>query len=185
MAALGYDGPILIRQSVRFQGASSEVAVVTASNITTNGVQAFLEGASICQTEKPANKVPGLYILTALFVQGQEPLDVYHQYEEISPFVGADYLPWNRDTSFMQAFSAFQFDNEGIMTAYPIYMDMTGEARLRIMETQPAFLIADINGDGASEVIACISAPSSLMSWCKVFTFTSGFPEEYLHVSLN
>ncbi len=185
LAALGYDGPILIRQSVRFQGASSEVAVVTASNITTNGVQAFLEGASICQTEKPANKVPGLYILTALFVQGQEPLEVYHQYEEISPFVGADYLPWNRDTSFLQTFSAFQFDDEGIMTAYPIYMDMTGEARLRIMETQPAFLIADINGDGASEVIACISAPSSLMSWCKVFSFTSGFPEEYLHISLN
>ena len=99
--------------------------------------------------------------------------------------MGADYLPWNRDTSFLQAFSAFQFDDEGIMTAYPIYMDMTGEARLRIMETQPAFLIADINGDGASEVIACISAPSSLMSWCKVFSFTSGFPEEYLHISLN
>ena len=56
LAALGYDGPILIRQSVRFQGASSEVAVVTASNITTNGVQAFLEGASICQTESPQTK---------------------------------------------------------------------------------------------------------------------------------
>lgn len=185
LAALGYDGPVLIRQAVRFQGASSEVAVVTASNITTNGAQAFLEGSSICQTEKPANKVPGLYILTALFVQGQEPLEVYHQYEEISPFVGADYLPWNRDTGFMQSFSAFQFDDEGIMTAYPIYMDMTGEAQLRIMENQPAFLIADINGDGASEVIACINAPSSLMSWCKIFTFTSGFPEEYLHISLN
>lgn len=185
LAVLGYDGPVLIRQAVRFQGASSEVAVVTASNITTNGVQAFLEGASICQAEKPANKEPGLYILTALFVQGQEPLEVYHQYEEISPFVGADYLPWNRDTSFMQAFSAFQFDNEGNMTAYPIYMDMTGEAQLRIMETQPAFLIADINGDSSSEVIACISAPNSLMSWCKVFTFTSGFAEEYLHISLN
>lgn len=185
LAVLEYDGPVLIRQSVSFQGVFSEVAVVTASNIKTNGTREFLEGSSICQTEKPANKVPGLYILTALFVRGQEPLEVYHQYEEILPIVGSDYLPWNRDSSFMQAFPALQFDDEGNMTAYPIYMDMTGEAQLRIMENQPAILIADINGDGASEVIACISAPSSLMSWCKVFTFASGFAEEYLRISLN
>ncbi len=185
LAALGYDGPVLIRQSVSFQGVSSEVAVVTASNVTASETWDLLERSAIHQTERPANKVPGLYILTALFVQGQEPLEVYRQYEEVSPSLGSDYLPWAQDASFMQTLSALQFDSEGNVMEYPVYMDMTGEAQLRIMGTQPAFLIADINGDNASEVIVCINAANSLMSWCKVFTFTSGFAEEYLHIFLN
>lgn len=185
LAALGYDGPVLIRQSVSFQGVSSEVAVVTASNVTASGTWDLLESSAIHQTVRPANKVPGLYILTALFVQGQEPLEVYRQYEEVSPSLGSDYLPWTQDTNFMQTLSALQFDSEGNVTEYPVYMDMAGEAQLRIMGTQPAFLIVDINGDNASEVIACINAANSLMSWCKIFTFTSGSAEEYFHISLN
>lgn len=185
LAAMGYDGPVLIRQSASFQGASTEIAVVTASNVTASGTWDLLESSVIHQTERPANKQPGVYVLMALFVQGQETLEVYRQYEEVSPSLGSDYLPWTQDTSFMQTLSALQFDSEGNVTEYPIYMDMTGEARLRIMGTQPVFLIADINGDNASELIVCTNAVNSLMSWCKVFTFTSGSAEEYLHILLN
>ena len=111
--------------------------------------------------------------------------DIDTEYSEISASMGADHLPWSQDGSYMQPLSAMQFGSDGSVAEYPIFADMNGEQALRVLGVQPDFLIADIDGDGTSEIILCLTGGSSDMSWCKVYSFRSGSLEETLHLTLN
>lgn len=179
------DAPALIQKSATFQKNGMEISVVTASNVSATGTWDLLEAQEITQTDRPKNDAPGVYVITALFVEGAEATEVYSQYSDISSSVGADYLPWSQDVSYMNPLSAMQFDSDGSVTEFPIFTDMTGEMALRALTVQPEFLLADINGDGISEVILCLTGVSSSMSWCKVYSFDSGALEETLHLTLN
>lgn len=83
--------------------------------------------------------------------------DIDTDYSEISASMGADHLPWSQDGSYMQPLSAMQFGSDGSVAEYPIFADMNGEQALRVLGVQPDFLIADIDGDGTSEIILCLT----------------------------
>ena len=181
----GYDGPILIRQSASIQENTMEIAVVTASNVLSSGTLELLEKPFIYHIKQPANNMPGVYMITALFIPGQPPLEVLFQYEKISPSLGSGYFPWTQDIRFMQALFAMQFDSAGNIIECPVYMDMTGASLLRNLSAFPDVLIADINGDASSEIVVCVNTFDSLSNWCKVFYLTSNLAEASFSISLN
>ena len=182
---MGLDAPVLIQTSASFQKNGTEIALVTASNVRATENWDLLEAEEITQTDRPGNNAPGVYVITALFAEGEETTELYAQYSEISASMGADYLPWSQDGSYMQPLSAMQFGSDGSVAEYPIFADMNGEQALRVLGVQPDFLIADIDGDGTSEIILCLTGGSSDMSWCNVYFFRSGSLEETLHLTLN
>lgn len=111
--------------------------------------------------------------------------DIDTEYSEISASMGADHLPWSQDGSDMQPLSAMQYRSDASVAEYPIFADMNGELVLHILSVQPEFLVADIDGDGTSELILCVNGVDSAMSWCKLCSFRSGSLEETLHLTLN
>ena len=111
--------------------------------------------------------------------------DIDTEYSEISASMGADHLPWSQDGSDMQPLSAMQYRSDASVAEYPIFADMNGELVLHILSVQPEFLVADIDGDGTSELILCVNGVDSAMSWCKLYSFRSGSLEETLHLTLN
>lgn len=185
LQAMGLDAPVLIQNAASFQSNGREIALVTASNVRATEAGNLLEAEEIAQTDRPGNAEPGVYVITALFAEGEETTELYAQYSEISASMGADYLPWSQDGSYMQPLSAMQFGSDGSVAEYPIFADMNGEQALRVLGVQPDFLIADIDGDGTSEIILCLTGGSSDMSWCNVYFFRSGSLEETLHLTLN
>ena len=185
LQAMGLDAPILIQTSASFQSNGREIALVTASNVRATENWDLLEAEEITQTDRPGNNAPGVYVITALFAEGEETTELYAQYSEISSSMGADYLPWSQDGSYMQPLSAMQFGSDGSVAEYPIFADMNGELVLRNLGVQPDFLIADVDGDGTSEIILCLTGGSSDMSWCNVYSFRSDSLEETLHLTLN
>lgn len=185
LQAMGLDAPILIQTSASFPSNGREIALVTASNVRATENWDLLEAEEITQTDRPGNAEPGVYVITALFAEGEETTELYAQYSEISASMGADYLPWPQDGSYMQPLSAMQFGSDGSVAEYPIFADMNGELVLRILGVQPDFLVADVDGDGTSEIILCLTGESSDMSWCKVYSFRSDSLEEMLHLALN
>ena len=185
LQAMGLDAPILIQTSASFQSNGREIALVTASNVRATENWDLLEAEEITQTDRPGNAEPGVYVITALFAEGEETTELYAQYSEISASMGADHLPWSQDGSYMQPLSAMQYRSDGSVAEYPIFADMNGELVLRILGVQPDFLVADVDGDGTSEIILCLTGGSSDMSWCKVYSFRSGSLEETLHLTLN
>ena len=185
LQAMGLDAPVLIQNAASFQSNGREIALVTASNVRATEAGNLLEAEEIAQTDRPGNAEPGVYVITALFVEGEEATELYSQYSEISSSMGADYLPWSQDGSYMQPLSAMQFGSDGSVAEFPIFTDMSGEMALRILGVYPAFLVADIDGDGISEMILCLTGVSSDMSWCKVYSFRSDSLEEMLHLALN
>lgn len=185
LQAMGLDAPVLIQNAASFQSNGREIALVTASNVRATEAGNLLEAEEIAQTDRPGNAEPGVYVITALFVEGEEATELYSQYSEISSSMGADYLPWSQDGSYMQPLSAMQFGSDGSVAEYPVFADMNGEQALRILGVQPDFLIADVDGDGTSEIILCLTGGSSDMSWCNVYSFHSGSLEETLHLTLN
>ena len=185
LQAMGLDAPILIQTSASFQSNGREIALVTASNVRATENWDLLEAEEITQTDRPGNNAPGVYVITALFAEGEETTELYAQYSEVSSSMGADYLPWSQDGSYMQPLSAMQFGSDGSVAEYPIFADMNGELVLRNLGVQPDFLIADVDGDGTSEIILCLTGGSSDMSWCNVYSFRSDSLEETLHLTLN
>ena len=185
LQVMGLDAPVLIQTSASFRSNGREIALVTASNVRATENWDLLEAEEITQTDRPGNAEPGVYVITALFAEGEEATELYAQYSEISSSMGADYLPWSQDASYMQPLSAMQYRSDGSVAEYPVFADMNGEQALRILGVQPDFLIADVDGDGTSEIILCLTGGSSDMSWCNVYSFRSGSLEETLHLTLN
>lgn len=77
LSASNYDGPIIIQESVTFQWDGIESAIVTASNVIISGDDGdSWANQDDCQTAmSPENSTPSIYIISALFTQGNTPIE--------------------------------------------------------------------------------------------------------------
>lgn len=194
LSASNYDGPIIIQESVTFQWDGMETAIVTASNVIISGGNGdSWANQDVYQTAMlPENSTPSIYIISALFTQGNAPIELFDLYCEIpkgqeeSASMGISYVPWNKDYGqYMQFISAVQYDGSGNATEFPIFNNMNGELTIRDFQYMPRYLISDIDGDTKSEVVINVSRTSSSMSFCKVYKIEQDIPKEVLYITLN
>lgn len=194
LSASNYDGPIIIQESVTFQWDGIESAIVTASNVIISGDDGdSWANQDDCQTAmSPENYTPSIYIISALFTQGNTPIELVNQYceilkeqEEYSE-IGISYMPWDNNYSqYMQFISAIQYDSSGTATEFPIFSNMNGSLVIRDFQYMPRYLVSDIDGDSESEVIVNLSRASSSMSFCKAYKMKQAIPKEVLCITLN
>lgn len=180
---LHYDGPVLICESVRFSWDGLDAAFVTASNV------AGRAWADDQPARQPENANPSLYVLSALFVQGNAPVEVYSQFYALpngqNAPEGVTYGPCVSGELYLPCLTAMQYGLSGEVEAFPVLCNMNGELLVRDLVYRPGWRVADIDGDGASEVIVGISASSSLMRYCEVYDLAQGTAKKTLHLSLN
>ena len=182
---LNCDSPLVLKESLRFLWNGVETAVVTASNVTAVDSPELLSLEAIPEGGRPDNQNPGVYVLTALFVQGEQPVALYSRYDQIQAETGADYAPWEGETDFLQVLTAWQYDEQGNAVSYPIYGNMTGQLTLQDAAEAPRCLVSDIDGDNTSELVVIQKTSQSLTSWCGVYDLEQGSARESLRMGLN
>lgn len=119
LSASNYDGPIIIQESVTFQWDGIESAIVTASNVIISGDDGdSLDNQDDYQTAmSPENSTPSIYTISALFAQGNTPIELVNQYCEISKEqeeyseIDISYMPWDNNCSqYLRFISAIQYE---------------------------------------------------------------------------
>lgn len=179
---LGCDSPVVLTQAAVFQWDGREAAVVTACNASAAGVWDVPDGADLT-AERPASS--GVYCLTAVFRQGEEPAEVYAQWADVYADMGADYAPWEGESAYLQVLTAIQYDRTGALREFPVYANMTGELALRDISQPVSCLVADVDGDGLSECVAARTPPSSVTRWCTVYGLEQGAVTERMRLGLG
>ena len=179
------DCPVILRQSVCFLRGGVETTVVLASNAAASTEDGFADAEACRNAVEPANKHPGIYTLCAVFVPGEEPVTLYSRSCAIEPSMGAGYVSWEGEESYVLSAYAMQYDAGGTAAAYPIFTNMTGQLNIRDYCGLPRCLVADIDADHASELVVSCMAASSVMSWCKVYELEREGPVQTMHMVLN
>lgn len=194
LTEINYDGPTVITESLIFEWDGIETAIVTASNIIVSDSEDTYDiPEETFQTAKqPKNDAPSIYMISALFIQGNSPLELFYQYIEISKeqetaaWLGTSYVPWDNNYSqYTQFISAIQYDESGGLLVFPISCNHGGELVIRDYKYMLRYLICDIDGDKKSEIIEYIERTSSSMCFCKVFKLTPKSLEESLYIVPN
>lgn len=176
LSDISSDSPVILRESSTFSWNGTDASIVTASNVV------WEEGQAAGQ---PSNIQPVVYTITALFLQGQKPIELFMKYSIISETLGSTFLPPANQDDYLQALTVIQNDPAGNIRIFPVYTNMNGELLLRDFAYFPRWLISDVDGDGHSELILNITASSSTMCYCKVYRFEQSAVKETLHISLN
>ena len=183
---LNYDGPIIIIESYAFDYNGKEISIVTASNLV------FESEDAEYQCIQPQNNNPIIYTISALFFEDEDigPIEIYNRTMEIpkerdeSEHIGISYLALDDDyTKYTWLFSAVQYGQENNNSIFPIYCDYNGELNVRDFKYIPCYCICDIDGDKKPEVVQCIKATSSSMSFCVVYNIAPF--EKTLSIVLN
>ena len=171
--------PVIIADVWSFELDGQKVAVVFASNVTSSE-------RAYAVSNPPAADSTVLYRMSAVFVQGREPQDLYSENFTFLSEARTDvsYSPSEGDF-YEQSFSAWQYDASGEIVECPIFNNMSGGYTLRDYAYTPEYTVCDIDGDGAAEVICYIHKASSIMSWCKVYRTKNGEFEEVFHLVPN
>lgn len=184
LAGLGYDGPVLVTEALTFHQKGKEVSIVTASNIRLDG-----ETMADPKTDTgPENDVPLLYTLSALFVEGAAPAELFCHYVEIPTSkesgeqLGYTYSPLGAD--WLPILFGLQYGPEGKETLFPVYCNHGGELNIRNFKYTPRYLVCDVDGDGESEFIQYMDGAGSLMASCAVYEIGE-IPEQVFFLSLN
>ena len=131
LAAEGYDGPIIITGSLSFSTNGTDVSIVTASNVIVNNVDIDMDIQSVSE---PSNLTPAIYTISVVFIDNQNPTEVFSKYIEIpknqedAAWLGTSYNYWSADHSqYTQFISALQYDENSLPKMYPIFCDHGGE----------------------------------------------------------
>lgn len=172
LAGEGYDGPVIITESLSFSTDETSVSIVTASNIVVNSAGDDMGNQSVSE---PSNMTPAVYTISVAFVDNQPPTELFSRYTEIpkdrenAARLGTSYY-WNTDyPQYTQFISAVQYDENSLPQIYPIFCDHGGELRIRDFVFAPQYLVCDIDGDSEVEIIQYNQASSSLMCACIVY----------------
>ena len=175
LAGEGYDGPVIVTESLSFSTDETSVSIVTASNIVVNNAGDDIDIQSVSE---PSNMTPAVYIISVAFVDNQPPTELFSRYTEIpkdrenAARLGTSYY-WNTDyPQYTQFISAVQYDKNFLPQIYPIFCDHGGELRIRDFVFAPQYLVCDIDGDSEVEIIQYNQASSSLMCACIVYQMT-------------
>ena len=175
LAGEGYDGPVIVTESLSFSTDETSVSIVTASNIVVNNAGDDIDIQSVSE---PSNMTPAVYTISVAFVDNQPPTELFSRYTEIpkdrenAARLGTSYY-WNTDyPQYTQFISAVQYDKNFLPQIYPIFCDHGGELRIRDFVFAPQYLVCDIDGDSEVEIIQYNQASSSLMCACIVYQMT-------------
>lgn len=180
LSAFHYDGPVLIRESTKFQWNGVEMTIVTASNVVVaegKGEEDLLASQELCSTAKqPGNKHPVIYTITALFSSGNYPYNLFQECREIYTDqeriekAKLAFTPWQGvDSSYLHYLSVYQYDESGNIDLYPILCDYGVEFWFLNFRYPPNNLICDIDGDGMVEVVFNTTNMIYLTHTSKVF----------------
>ncbi|WP_195279790.1 hypothetical protein [Clostridium sp. J1101437_171009_A5] len=185
----GFDGPIIISESYSFSWNGLDTNLVVATNVLQSDSSDRISSESLSITRTPSNSRPGVYILSALFIQGYEPIELFSEYNDIyskdeeTPWLGSSYFADDVVGSYSNHFiSSVQYDEATSPSIFPIYCDHSGELNLRIFQYRPQYLICDIDGDAQTEVIERLNRDSSLLSYTRVYTLQNGKVAKRVHI---
>lgn len=185
----GFDGPIIISESYSFSWNGVDADLVVATNVLPTDNNDNLLSEYLSSASTLSNSRPGIYILSALFVQGNEPLELFSEYADIysrneeMPGTGSSYIADDVGGSYSKHFiSSIQYNESMSPSIFPIYCDHSGELNLRIFQYRPQYLICDIDGDAQIEVIERLNCDSSLLSYTRVYTLQNGEIVKRVHI---
>ncbi|MCL2157914.1 MAG: hypothetical protein FWH48_00735 [Oscillospiraceae bacterium] len=159
--------PVVIYEAWIFDWNGTKAAVVTASNVVLTDEYPSDKQSGECLP--PENKT-AMYVLSAIFTSGNEPLPIAKNYCEISQDSPISYLP--KDEVFRwQEFSCVQFDEDGKPTLYPAYtVETTGDSTyLSFKFGRPICLLCDIDGDTQTEIVVYKQGSNSPRTWLYVY----------------
>lgn len=113
----GFDGPIIISESYSFSWNGLDTNLVVATNVLQSDSSDRISSESLSITRTPSNSRPGVYILSALFIQGYEPIELFSEYNDIyskdeeTPWLGSSYFADDVVGSYSNHFiSSVQYD---------------------------------------------------------------------------
>lgn len=185
----GFDGPIIISESYSFSWNGVDADLVVATNVLPTDNNDNLLSEYLSSASTLSNSRPGIYILSALFVQGNEPLELFSEYADIYSRneemlgTGSSYISDDVGGSYSKHFiSSIQYNESMSPSIFPIYCDHSGELNIRIFQYCPQYLICDIDGDAQTEVIERFNCDSSLLSYTRVYTLQNGEIVKRVHI---
>ncbi len=175
---LAKDTPIIITDVYSLEQNGVQIDVVTASNIVMNGdiAKLYTKDDTYPTPNVPQSERTSIYIICAVFIEGQEPTKLYELSESfltINDMGGISCDPTVYSEYFQQIYSTLQYDVSGEVSVCPIYCNMNGELNLRSYMNKPTYVIADIDGDGKVELVEYRDRLSSDMSICIIYDYTN------------
>ena len=188
-----FDTPAIISEAWRFDWNGTQAAVVTASNVAEASEGAlFTKQDGFAEPNVPAGEITAVYTVSALFIPGNAPLELYSACLEVPPGplgsteLGVSYRPPDGDSvSFQQFLSVTQYDASGNMAPCPVFCDHAGELNLRTFRYRPGYLLCDLDGDGETELVANMNGSSSLYCTSIVFRLEDGAPQRLRSITAN
>ncbi len=188
---LGSDSPVIIQRASLFQWEGADAAIVTAGNVLSSELGNLLTPEEAkCLSVTPGNSAPVAYSFTTLFVEGLPPTPLNAEYCAIPDPEKASkeyisYGPWDGEQDLLQCLTSLQYDGNGNIIEVPVFGNMTGEQVLRPLRSQIQWVISDVDGDGASELVFCVEAVSSINSRYWVYDMEGGNLQNTLTIGLN
>ncbi len=175
---LAKDAPIIIADVYSLEQHGVQIDVVTASNIVMTGdiAKLYTKDDTYPTPNIPQSERTSIYIICAVFIEGQEPTKLYElsgSFLTINDMGGISCDPTVYSGYFQQIYSTLQYDESGEVSVCPIYCNMNGELNLRSYSNKPAFVLADIDGDGKVELVQNTDQGSSDMSVCIIYDYTN------------
>ena len=182
LSQLSPDTPLVITEKQTFDWNGTKVVAVTATNIVVTDFEANLLRLDEPHPDPnlPESEYTVMYLMSALFVDGQEPIDL--MYDEVHA-VSKNPLDWaatgvsydhGKQVSFQQFLSAVQYKTEDMLTTCPVFCSHEGELVIRDYKYHPVYSLEDADGDGEAEFVFFRERSSSLYTKYAVYDWADG-----------
>ena len=182
----GSYSPVIIQEAVTFTWNGRRAELVTASNLIEANLE-NTEDSGEAYRDTPGNKGPSVYTFVTLFLGGKPVCDLYDScYMIPSEQSGEDSeILYEAKEGYLPYMTTWQYDMEGNVIEVPLYVNDTGLHSLLPQASQLSSLVADLDGDGDSEILICTEAYSSLYSNYQVYDMNDGEVSVSFSVGMN
>lgn len=179
LAEYDIDSPVVIKDSWAFQWGGVESIIVTATNAVPceNGSQYYSTGEEPIPEDLPINKKPGVYLISAMFRTGQEPITIRNLILSLPNDMGRSALASDSEYGvYERSISVVQYNESGTASLYPVYYGHGGGETMRLFWYLPEYLLCDVDGNHEIELVVYYRAVSSLYTKCIVYNLVEGIP---------